>query len=197
MKIFIKYMVSLRCKLLVDSALNKIGIQHIAMDQGLIEIPNPLDEEQRYELKTMLRKKGMELLDEKLSNLIENTTDVVMNLVRHFDELKKMEIEEYVGKKIGWDPANLATVFAEVKGISLSQFVVYHKIELIKELLLYDKLNLKEIATKLGYDSVAQLTYQFNKLTGLSPSYFKQVKQIRMLASRGQPTDHIPKNIHH
>lgn len=195
MKIFIKYMVSLRCKLLVASALNNLGIQHIAMDQGLIHIPDPLDEEQRLELKTVLRKKGMELLDEKLSRLIENTTDVVVDLVRHWETLKKMEIAEYVGEKIGWDPANLSTVFAEVKGISLNQFVVFHKIELIKELLLYDKLTLNEIAPKLGYDSVAQLTYQFKKLTGLSPSYFKQVKQIRMLASRGQPTDRIPKII--
>jgi AraC-like DNA-binding protein len=197
MKIFVKYMVSLRCKLLVASALNKLGIQHMAMDHGLIEIPDSLNAEQRLELKTVLRKKGMELLDEKLSRLIENTTDVVADFVRHFDELKKMTIEEYVGKKINWDPANLSTVFAEVKGISLSQFVVFHKIELIKELLLYDKLTLNEIATKLGYDSVSQLTYQLKKLTGLSPSYFKQVKQIRTLASRGQPTDRIPKNIAH
>lgn len=197
MKIFIKYMVSLRCKLLVASALNNLGIQYIAMDQGLIEIPDPLGEEERSELKAVLRKSGMELLDEKLSRLIENTTDVVMDLVRHYDEIPKLEIAEYVGKKINWDPVNLSTIFAEVKGISLNQFVVFHKIEWIKVLLLYDKLTLNAISAKLGYSSVAQLTYQFKKLTGLSPTYFKQVKQIRLLTSRGQPTDQILKKIDH
>ena len=185
MKIFIKYMVSLRCKLIVTSELNKMGIQHITVDQGQVEIPGELSETQRLELTKMLRRKGLEVLDESLSSLIERTTDMVIDMVRLSDGLPQVEAANYIGNKINYDPVELSTIFAEVKGISLDAFVIYHKMEFIKELLLYDQLTIGEISKKLRYENVEKLTYQFQKFTGLTPRHFKTMRKIRIMASNG------------
>jgi YesN/AraC family two-component response regulator len=192
MKIFIKYMASLRCRLMVASELNKMGIQHLTMDQGLVEIHGALNEKQRLELRTALRKKGLEVLDESLSGLIERTTNVVMDMVRQLDKLPNIKTAQYVGKAISYDPLQLTDMFAEVKGISLEQFVINHKIEYVKELLLYDQLSIEEISKKLGYENADRLVYQFKKSTGLTPSYFKSMRKIRMMASNGMLTKNSP-----
>jgi AraC-like DNA-binding protein len=185
-------MVSLRCRLMVASELNKMGIQHLTMDQGLVEIHGTLNEKQRLELRTALRKKGLEVLDESLSALIERTTNVVIDLVRKLDTLPGVKPNQYLGKAIDHDPLKLVEMFAEVKGISLDQFVINHKIEYIKELLLYDQLTIEEISKKLGYRNADRLVYQFKKNIGLTPSYFKTMRKIRMLASNGMLTKIVP-----
>ena len=179
MKLYIKYMVSLRCKMIVKEELTKLGIQHAAVDLGMVEIPHDITQEQHDRLKASLLKSGLELLDDKKSILIEKIKNVITEMIHYSDEVPKMNYSDYISEKLNYDYTYLSNVFSEVKGITIQQFIIIHKIERVKELLLYDELNLTEISYKLHYSSVAHLSNQFKKVTGLSPSYFKQLKQKR------------------
>jgi AraC-like DNA-binding protein len=131
-------------------------------------------------LKRQLLKSGLELLDDKKSILIERIKSVIIELIHYSDEIPKVNFSEYLSEKLHYDYTYLANVFSEVKGTTIQQFIIMHKIEKVKELLLYDELNLTEISYKLHYSSVSHLSNQFKKITGLSPSFFKQLKQKRM-----------------
>ena len=179
MKLYIKYMVSLRCKMLVNEELDKMGLLHAVVDLGVVEVFDPLTETQREQLKSNLLKSGLELLDDKKSVLIEKIKAVIIEMIHYTDELPKINYSDYISEKLGYDYTYLANIFSEVKGITIQQFIIMHKIEKIKELLLYDELNLSEISYKLHYSSPAHLSNQFKKVTGLTPSFFKQMKQKR------------------
>ncbi len=178
-KLYIKYMVSLRCKMMVKAELEKLGIKYVAVELGMVEIFEDLTQEQREQLKVNLHKSGLELLDNKKSILIEKIKNVITEMIHYSDELPKVNYSEYISEKLGYDYTYLANTFSEVKGITIQQFIINHKIERVKELLLYDELNLTEIAYKLNYSSVAHLSNQFKKVTGLSPSFYKQLGQKR------------------
>ena len=178
-KLYIKYMVSLRCKMMVKEELKKLGIKYVAVELGMVEILEDLTQEQREQLKVNLHKSGLELLDNKKSILIEKIKNVITEMIHYSDELPKVNYSEYISKKLGYDYTYLANTFSEVKGITIQQFIINHKIERVKELLLYDELNLTEISYKLNYSSVAHLSNQFKKVTGLSPSFYKQLGQKR------------------
>ncbi len=179
MKLYIKYMVSLRCKMLVKEELKKLGLKYVLVDLGLVEIMESITPEQHDLLKKNLLKSGLELLDNKKSILIEKIKDVIIEMVHYADQLPEMNNSDYISQKLGMDYTYLANIFSEVKGITIQQFIIIHKIEKVKELLLYDELNLTEISYKLHYSSVAHLSNQFKKITGLSPSYYKQLKEKR------------------
>ncbi|MEP7257015.1 MAG: AraC family transcriptional regulator [Flavitalea sp.] len=179
MKLYIKYMVSLRCKMIVMEELKKIGLQHEAVDLGMVEIPGNISHEQRTALNASLLKSGLELLDDKKAILIERIKNVITEMIHYSDEIPKTNYSIYISDKLQYDYAYLSNIFSEVKGITIQQFIIIHKIERVKELLLYDELNLTEISYKLHYSSVAHLSNQFKKITGLSPSFFKQLKQKR------------------
>lgn len=179
MKIYIKYMVSLRCKMMVKKELKKIGLHYVVVELGMVEILDDITQKQREQLKENLLKSGLELLDNKKSILIEKITNVIIEIIHHSDELPKMNYSDYISEKLHYDYTYLANIFSEVKGITIQQFIIIHKIERVKELLLYDELNLTEIAHKLHYSSVSHLSNQFKKVTGLSPSFYKQLKQKR------------------
>ena len=172
-------MVSLRCKMIVKSELEKLGLRYVLLELGLVEILEDLTSEQRYILKNNLLKSGLELLDDNKSILIEKIKNVIIEMVHYSDELPKVNYSDYISEKLGYDYTYLANTFSEVKGITIQQFIIIHKIERVKELLLYDELNLTEISYKLHYSSVAHLSNQFKKITGLSPSFYKQMKQKR------------------
>ena len=172
-------MVSLRCKMMVKEELKKLGIKHVAVELGMVEILEDLTQEQREQLKVNLHKSGLELLDNKKSILIEKIKNVITEMIHYSDELPKVNYSEYISEKLGYDYTYLANTFSEVKGITIQQFIINHKIERVKELLLYDELNLTEISYKLNYSSVAHLSNQFKKITGLSPSFYKQLGQKR------------------
>ncbi len=178
-KLYIKYMVSLRCKMMVKEELKKLGIKYVAVELGMVEILEDLTQEQREQLKVNLHKSGLELLDNKKSILIEKIKNVITEMIHYSDELPKVNYSEYISEKLGYDYTYLANTFSEVKGITIQQFIINHKIERVKELLLYDELNLTEISYKLNYSSVAHLSNQFKKVTGLSPSFYKQLGQKR------------------
>lgn len=179
MTLYIKYMVSLRCKMLVKDELEKLGLRHAAVDLGMVEVTEDMSAEQHARLKANLLRSGLELLDDKKSILIEKIKTTITEMIHHSGELPKTNYSDYIGQKLGYDYTYLSNVFSEVKGITIQQFIIIHKIERAKELLLYDELNLTEIAYMLHYSSVAHLSNQFKKITGLSPSFYKQLKQKR------------------
>jgi AraC-like DNA-binding protein len=119
-------------------------------------------------------------LDNKKSILIERIKNVIIDMIHYSEEIPKVNFSEYISEKLHYDYTYLANVFSEVKGMTIQQFIILHKIEKVKELLLYDELNLTEISYKLHYSSVSHLSNQFKKITGLSPSFFKQLKQKRI-----------------
>ena len=179
MILYIKYMVSLRCKMMVKEELKKIGLHHVHVDLGVVEIIEDISTEKFELLKNNLAKSGLELLDDQRSILIEKIKDVIIEMVHYSDELPKTNYSDYISEKLNHDYTYLSNIFSEVKGITIQKFIINHKIERVKELLLYDELNLTEIAYLLNYSSVAHLSGQFKKVTGLSPSYFKQLKKKR------------------
>lgn len=181
MILYIKYMVSLRCKMMVKKELEKLGLHYIFVDLGMVEIKEDISEEQREKFRENLEKSGLELLDDKKSILIEKIKNMVVEMIHHTDEPLEINYSEYLSKNSGYNYTYLANTFSEVKGITIQQFIIIHKIEKVKELILYDELNLTEISLKLHYSSVAHLSNQFKKVTGLSPSFYKQLKQKRRL----------------
>lgn len=173
-------MVSLRCKIVVHQELEKLNILNAVVDLGLVEIPDNISVETRQMLKKNLLKTGLELLDDKRSILIEKIKNVVTEMIHHSEALPKENFSDYISEKLGYDYTYLANTFSEVKGITLQHFIIINKVEKVKELLLYDELNLTEISYKLNYSSVAHLSTQFKKITGLAPSFYKQMKQKRL-----------------
>ena len=173
-------MVSQRCKMMVIDELKKVGVQYTTVDLGMVETLQDLSEQQRSLLRENLLKSGLELLDDKKSILIERIKNLIVEMVHYSDQLPNLNYSEYISDKLQYDYTYLSNIFSEVKGTTIQQFIIIHKIERVKELLLYDELNLTEIAYKLQYSSVAHLSNQFKKVTGLSPSFFKKLKQKRI-----------------
>lgn len=165
---------------MVKEELHKIGLTYIFVDLGKVEILEDITEPQREVLKKNLLHSGLELLDDKRSILIERIKNAIVEMIHYQDEIPKINFSDYLSEKLGHDYTYLANIFSEVKGITIQQYIITHKIEKVKELLLYDELNLSEIADKLHYSSSAHLSNQFKKITGLTPSYYKQLKHKRM-----------------
>jgi AraC-like DNA-binding protein len=180
MYLYIKYMVSLRCKMLVKAEIVKLGLRCVVVDLGMVEIVEDITPVQREQLRANLLLSGLELLDDKKAILIEKIKNVITEMIHYSDEFPKVNYSDYISEKLGYDYTYLANVFSEVKGTTIQHYIIIHKIERVKELLLYDELNLSEIAYKLHYSSVAHLSNQFKKITGLSPSYFKSLKSKRL-----------------
>lgn len=165
--------------MMVKDELKKLGLRYVVVDLGLVEIHEDITEKQREQLKANLLKSGLELLDDKKSILIEKIKNVITEMIHHSDNAPVLNYSEFISKKLDYDYTYLSNIFSEVKGITIQQFIIINKIERVKELLLYDELNLTQISYKLHYSSVAHLSNQFKKVTGLSPSFFKQLKQKR------------------
>jgi AraC-like DNA-binding protein len=173
-------MVSLRCKMTVVEELNKLGLHPLEMEMGVIEIAETLNEEQREELRKALQKSGLELIDDKKGILINKIRNVIVEMIHFSDELPKENYSDYISRKLNYDYTYLANIFSEVKGITIQQYIIDHKIEKIKELILYDDASLSEISYKMNYSSAAHLSSQFKKATGLTPSFFKKLRSKRL-----------------
>ncbi|HSZ86431.1 MAG TPA: AraC family transcriptional regulator [Puia sp.] len=179
MKLFLKYMVSIRCKMLVKSELDKLGLHYKTVELGEAEIEEDISTEKWNELNIALKRSGIELMDDKKSILIEKIKNVIVELVHYSEEHLEINFSDYLSQKLNHDYTYLANLFSESQGITIEHFHILHKIERVKELLIYDELNITEIAWKLDYSSVAHLSNQFKKITGLTPSFFKKIKQKR------------------
>jgi AraC-like DNA-binding protein len=185
-------MVSLRCKMLVKKELENLGLHHMVVELGTVEILEDFSDEKRLALKDVLHKSGLELMDDNRSILIERIKNCIIEMIHYSDELPRVNISQYISEKLDHDYTYLANVFSEVKGITIQQFVILHKIERVKELLLYDELSLTEISYLMQYSSVAHLSSQFKKVTGLSPSFFKKLK-----VKRKNNLENIGNSVHH
>lgn len=172
-------MVSNRCKIVVKEELKKLGLHYIFVDLGEVEIMEDLTLEQKEKLKLSLHEMGLELMDDKKSILIEKIKHAIIQMVHHTDEDIKINFSNYLSEKLNHDYTYLSNLFSEVQGITIEQFIISHKVERIKELIIYGELSITEIAWKMRYSSVAHLSNQFKKVTGLSPSHFKQLKDKR------------------
>ena len=172
-------MVSIRCKMVVKAELEKLGLHYGTIELGEVYLTERITPEQRRQLKINLLRSGLELMDDKKAMLIEKIKVVIVEMVHYTDELPRVKNSDYISEKLHYDYTYLANFFSESTGITIEHFIIMHKIERVKELLLYDELNLTEISYKLNYSSVAHLSNQFKKITGLSPSYFKKLKRKR------------------
>ena len=155
MKLYIKYMVSLRCKMVVKEELARLGLHFVIVDLGMVEILEDITIETREKLAANLLPYGLELLEDKKSILIEKIKSVIIEMIHYDDEAPKVNYSDYISEKLQYDYTYLSNVFSEVKGITIQQFIIIHKIERVKELLLYDELTLTEISYRLNYSSVA------------------------------------------
>jgi AraC-like DNA-binding protein len=179
LKLYIKYMVSARCKIVVKEELKKLGLHFIIVDLGEVEIMEDISAEQQEQLKTALIESGLELMEDKKGILIERIKGVIVEMVHYAEELPKTNFSDYLSAKLHHDYTYMANLFSEVQGTTIEQFIISHKVERIKELIIYGELNITEIAYKMNYSSVAHLSNQFKKVTGLSPSHFKKMKDKR------------------
>lgn len=180
MKLYIKYMVSLRCKMFVKSEIDKLGLTIVGLELGVVDTLEDLSADQLETLAKNLLLSGLELLEDKRSILIDRIKTVIIELVHYTDVVPANNYSEYISNALGYDYTYLSNIFSEVKGITIQQYIIIHKIERVKELLLYNELNLTEISYKLNYSSVAHLSSQFKKVTGLTPTFFKSLKAKRI-----------------
>jgi len=165
--------------MVVKSELENLGLHHTRVELGETEILEDLSADQKRDLDIALRKTGLELMDDKKSVLVEKIKSIIIELVHYNDDQIKINLSDYLGDKLNHNYSYLSSLFTEVKGTTIEQFYLAHKIEKVKELLVYDELNLTQIAYKLHYSSVAHLSNQFKKMTGLTPSHFKNLKHKR------------------
>ena len=172
-------MVSNRCKIAVKEELKKMGLHFIVVELGEVEVMENINFEQRESLKAALQLSGLELMDDRRSVLIEKIKTVIIEMIHHTEEVIKINFSYYLSEKLKLDYTYLANLFSEVQGTTIEQFIIAHKIERVKELIIYGELNITEIAWKMNYSSVAHLSNQFKKVTGLSPSHFKKLKDKR------------------
>ena len=172
-------MVSLRCKMLVKATLDNLNIRYSSVELGEADISEDLTEEQAIKLQSQLLQSGLVLMDNQKAILVEKIKAVVIEMVHYADEFPSVKHSVYISGKLHYNYTYLANLFSEVKGITLEQFIIIHKIEKVKELILYDELNLSEIASRLNYSSSGHLSNQFKKITGLTPSFFKKLKEKR------------------
>ena len=167
---------------MVRAELENVGLHPITVELGEVEIQNPESEDQLAKLKTALQRSGLELMDDKKAILIEKIKNIVVELVHYSEEIPRVNFSTYLSDKLGLNYNYLSNLFSEVKGTTIEHYIISHKIERAKELLIYDQLTLTEIAFQLHYSSVAHLSYQFKRVTGLTPSHFKKMKNKRLTA---------------
>jgi AraC-like DNA-binding protein len=165
--------------MVVKSELDKLGLHYSVVNLGEVNIYETITEEQRSILKAALLKTGLELMDDKKAMLVEKIKNIIIEMVHYSEEVPKTNFSDFLSLKLNYDYTYLANLFSEVTGITVEHYIINHKIERVKELLIYDELNLTEISYKLNYSSVAHLSNQFKKVTGLTPSFFKKLKDKR------------------
>ncbi len=172
-------MVCIRCQMVVKAELEKLGLHYVYVNIGEANIIGDVQPEQIKQLKTDLKKAGLILMDDKKSVLVEKIKNAIIELVHYSEDQIKVNLSDFLSEKLDYDYTYLANLFSEVKGITIEKFYLTHKIERVKELIVYDELNLSEIAWKMHYSSVAHLSNQFKKYTGLTPTHFKNLKNKR------------------
>ncbi|MCU0423323.1 MAG: helix-turn-helix domain-containing protein [Bacteroidia bacterium] len=177
MKLLIQNMVSLRCKLLVKAELEKLGLKYHSIELGEVILQQPITATQKISLANSLHQSGLEIMADKNAIIIEKIKNIIVEMVHYSDEPLTEKFSAFLSKKLNKDYHTLSELFSKHKGITIEHYIILHKIEKVKELIMYDELNLSEIAFKLHYSSVAHLSHQFKKVTGLTPSFFRSIQK--------------------
>tara|TARA_R110002049_G_scaffold191337_1_gene360268 strand:+ start:29729 stop:30247 length:519 start_codon:yes stop_codon:yes gene_type:complete len=166
--------------MVVEQELQKLGLHCVKVDLGTIEIRENITDFQREQLRKNLKAYGLVLLDDKRQIMIEKIKTLIIEMIHYSDDLPKVNYSDYISERLGYDYIYLANTFSQVKGITIQQFIILNKIERVKQLLLYDELNLTEISYRLSYSSVAHLSNQFKSVMGFTPSNYKKQKKKRI-----------------
>lgn len=177
MKLFIQNMVSQRCKMFVKAALEKLNLAYSYLELGEVHLTKAIPSDLKQKLREVLQHSGLVLVEDKTALVIERVKNLIIEMIHYSDELPKMKYSAYISEKIGQDYHTISELFSKNKGITIEHFIILHKIEKVKELIMYDELNLTEISYKLHYSSVSHLSNQFKRITGLTPSFFKNMKK--------------------
>lgn len=181
MKLYIKNMVCSRCKMVVKAELEKLGLHLLSVDLGVIETKSSITEKKKHDIAVKLKEFGFEMIDDKKSKSIEKIKILIIDLIHHRNNDLNINLSEHISNHLSQDYAMLSNLFSEVEGITIEKYVILQKIERVKELLMYDEMSLSEIAFLLRYSSVAYLSNQFKKITGFSPSHYKQLKDKKRM----------------
>jgi AraC family transcriptional regulator len=174
---YVKNMVCNRCVMVVKDVFESLGYNPIQISLGEVETEKSVSETDLEKLKEKLESYGFELLDNAKHRIIEKIKNTIIQLVHYSNDELKMNYSQYIESQLNKDYSYLSSLFSEIEGITIEKYIIHQKIEKVKELLVYDELTLSEIAYKMGYSNVAYLSSQFKKVTGLTPSHFKQVKE--------------------
>ena len=166
--------------MVVQAALEKLGLQYVAINLGEVNLIEKITAKNRELLRALLLQSKLELMDDKKSILMEKIKSVIVEMVHYSDELPKTNFSVYLSQKLNHNYTYLANMFSETQGVTIEHFIIMLKIERVKELIIYDELNLTEIAYKLHYSGVVHLSSQFKKITGLTPSFFKKLKHKKL-----------------
>jgi AraC-like DNA-binding protein len=185
LKIYIKYMVSIRCKKLVGTELEKLGVIMPKINQGMVEFQEKLTSEQKNQFRKRVLKLGFEVLDDTNSKLLDRISVSITKLIYKHTQIQRKDYPAYLIEKLGFDYSEITNLFCEVHGINLPQYIAIQQVERMKEMLLYEDMKVKEIAVILHYTNGAQLTRVFKKITGLTPFYFKKIKEKRLEVRKG------------
>lgn len=176
LKIYIKNMVCIRCQMVVTAELEALGLNYNYVKIGEADIIGDIQPDQKERLKIDLEKGGLILMNDKKAILVEKTKNLIIELVHYTEDQIKVNLSDYLSEQLNYNYTYLANLFSEETGVTIERFYLNHKIERVKELIIYDELNLSEIAWEMHYSSVAHLSNQFKKHTGLTPSQFKMLK---------------------
>jgi AraC-like DNA-binding protein len=172
-------MVNMHCKMAVKEELKKLGLHFIFVNMSVVDIMENITIDQREQIRMALSKSGLELIDDKKAVLIEKIKNLILEMIRQTDGLSKTNFSDYLSEQLDYDYSCLASLFSEGYGTSIEEFIIFHKIERVKELIIYNELSLSEIAWKMDFNSVSHLSSQFKKITGLAPSHFKKLNEKR------------------
>ena len=176
MKLYIQHMVCLCCKMTVASVLDQMKIPYSNIELGEVELVDPISESQVEKIREVLHEYGLELMEDKKAILVEKIVAIIVNMIHESEELPITNFSVYLTNQLNQDYHTLSALFSKTKGVTIEHFIILHKIERVKELIMYDELSLTEISYKLHYSSVAHLSNQFKKVTGITPTYFKKIK---------------------
>ncbi|WP_417799508.1 helix-turn-helix domain-containing protein [Tenacibaculum sp.] len=179
MTLTIKNMVCNRCILVIQNELDKLGVGVKSIKLGEVILEKELTSDEKERLDKILLDLGFEIIDDKKSRIIEKIKNLIINLVHHQDSETKVNLSDLLSNELHHDYNYLSNLFSEVEGTTIEKYFIAQKIEKVKELLVYDELSLSEIAFRLHYSSVAYLSNQFKKVTGLTPSHFKKIRKDR------------------
>lgn len=174
-------MVCGRCKMVVKSEFEKLGLPTISVELGEVELQNTITEHQKKDLLNHLHTLGFDLIDDKKSKTIEKIKTLIIDLVHHKNNELKTNLSDYLAKNLNQDYNSLSNLFSEVENTTIEKYFISQKIEKVKELIIYNELSLSEIADILNYSNVAHLSNQFKKVTGFTPTYFKQLKNKKRI----------------